>query len=69
MARDHMDTDTGEVVTVVTTPLPGDNDDFPQEAVAELRILSTEPYSSLAFVVQSRRELVPGDVASTRPGM
>ena len=69
MARDHMDTDTGEVVTVVKTPLPGDDADFPQEAVAELRILTTEPYSSLAFVVQTRRELVPGDVASTRPGM
>ena len=69
MARDHMDTDSGEVVTVVKTPLPGDDEDFPQEAVAELRILTTEPYSSLAFVVQSRRELVPGDVASTRPGM
>lgn len=68
MARDYMDTDTDEVVTVVKTPLPGDDDEFPQEAVAELRILTTEPYSSLAFVVQSRRELVPGDVATTRPG-
>jgi LysM domain len=68
MERDRMNIETGEVVTVEQTPLPGDEDTFPEEAVAELRILTTERYSSLAFVVQSRRELSPGDVASTRPG-
>jgi len=48
--------------------MPGDDDQFPDEAVAELRVLTTERYSSLALVTQSRRELYPGDVASTRPG-
>lgn len=67
MGRDRMRLDTGEVV-VERTPLPGDDDQFPDEAVAELRVLSTERYSSLALVTQSRRELLPGDVATTRAG-
>jgi len=67
MSRDRMRLDTDDV-QVERTPLPGDDDQFPEEAVAELRVLSTERYSSLAIVTQSRRELLPGDVATTRPG-
>lgn len=67
MSRDRMRLDTDQV-QVERTPLPGDDDQFPEEAVAELRVLSTERYSSLAIVTQSRRELIPGDVATTRPG-
>jgi hypothetical protein len=66
--RDRMRLDTAEQVEVERTPLPGDDDQFPEEAVAELRVLSTERYSALAFVVQTRRELLPGDVALTRVG-
>jgi len=67
MTRDRMRLDNDKVV-VERTPMPGDDDQFPEEAVAELRVLTTERYSSLALVTQSRRELYPGDVATTRPG-
>jgi hypothetical protein len=68
MSRTRLQLDSDEVVHFDDTPLLGDDKDFPEEAVAELRILSTEPTTSLAFIVQSRRELVPGDTATTRPG-
>ena len=68
MARDRMRLDTPEQVQVERTPLPGDNDEFPEEAVAELRVLTSERFSSLALVSQARRELVAGDVATTRAG-
>jgi hypothetical protein len=67
MSRDRMRLDTDQV-QVERTPLPGDDDQFPEEAVAELRVLTAERFSCLAFVSQSRRELVPGDVATTRAG-
>ena len=61
--------DTAEQVEVERTPLPGDDDQFPDEAVAELRVLTTERYSSLALVAQvAARGFSPGDVASTRAG-
>ncbi|HEV8549028.1 MAG TPA: LysM peptidoglycan-binding domain-containing protein [Polyangiaceae bacterium] len=68
MSRDRMILDTNEQVDYDRTPLPGDDQKFPDEAIAELRVLTTERYSSLAFVAQTRRELVPGDVALTRVG-
>jgi len=68
MARDRMRLDSPDPVQVERTPLPGEDDQFPAEAVAELRILTAERFSSLALVSQSRRELVPGDVATTRAG-
>jgi hypothetical protein len=67
-ARDRLQMETSENVKVEKTPLPGEDAQFPEEAVAELRILTTERYSSLALVTQSRRELSPGDVATTRAG-
>ena len=36
--------------------------------VAELRVLRTEKYSSIAIVTQSKREVVSGDLAVSRPG-
>lgn len=50
------------------TPTDGDDTQFPSEVVAELRVLRTEKYSSVAIVVETRRELEPGDVAVTLPG-
>jgi len=50
------------------TPKDGDERKFPEESVAELRVLRTEKYSSIAIVTQSQRELVAGDLAVTRPG-
>jgi hypothetical protein len=55
--------DSPEIVDIETTPLSGKEKDFPEEVVAELRVLTTEAKSSVALVIQSRRELVPGDRA------
>src|SRR5450755_1133586 len=50
------------------TPTDGDERKFPVESVAELRVLRTEKYSSIAIVTQSQREVVSGDLAVSRPG-
>jgi LysM domain len=50
------------------TPTDGDEKTFPEDTVAELRVLRSEKYSSIAIVTQSKRELVSGDLAVTRPG-
>jgi hypothetical protein len=69
MAGDRMLTDVPESGRSERTPLPGENKSFPAEQIAELRVLTTERYSSLAIVMTSTRELVPGDVAFARAGM
>ncbi|MFZ5889448.1 MAG: LysM peptidoglycan-binding domain-containing protein [Myxococcota bacterium] len=63
MARDRVRMDSPERVDVETTPLRGEPEKFPEEAVAELRVLRTEKQSAIALVTQSRREVVPGDRA------
>jgi hypothetical protein len=50
------------------TPTDGDERKFPVDSVAELRVLRTEKYSSIAIVTQSQREVVSGDLAVSRPG-
>ncbi|HWZ88282.1 MAG TPA: LysM peptidoglycan-binding domain-containing protein, partial [Polyangiaceae bacterium] len=40
------------------TPTDGDEKKFPEDSVAELRVLRTEKYSSIAIVTQSQREVV-----------
>ena len=50
------------------TPIHGDNDKFPEDTIAELRVLRTEKYSSIALVTASKREVVSGDLAVSRPG-
>lgn len=67
-AKDRVRMDSTKNAEVETTPLPGENDKFPEEQVAELRVLSTEKWSSVALVTQSRRELQAGDVAVARSG-
>lgn len=63
MMRDRLNMDSPERVEIEKTPLVGNESKFPPEAVAELRVLRTEPKSSVALVVHARRELVPGDRA------
>lgn len=41
--------------------LKGRPQDFPEEVIAELRVVRTHPFSSLAIVSQSTREIEPGD--------
>lgn len=50
------------------TPMQGTEKQFPSEVVAELRVLRTEKYSSLAIVMEARRELEPGDIAVSLEG-
>jgi hypothetical protein len=66
--RDRVRIDSPDNVEIERTPLPGDQDKFPEEAVAELRVLRAEKFSSLALVTSSRREVVPGDLAVTKAG-
>ena len=68
MVRDRLKMDSPEIVDIETTPLSGDERKFPEEVVAELRVLRAEPKSAVALVLQSRRELVPGDRAVARAG-
>ncbi len=63
MTRERVRMDSPERVDLETTPLHGETKDFPEEAVAELRVLRAERFSSVALVVQARREVVPGDRA------
>jgi hypothetical protein len=68
MSRDRIRIDSPQNVEVESTPLAGDEKAFPEEVIAELLVLRTEKYSSLAMVTQSRREVVSGDLAVTRKG-
>lgn len=50
------------------TPLEGDDKQFPSEVLAELRVLRTEKYSAIAIVMETRREIEPGDIAIALEG-
>lgn len=67
-AKERVRMDSTKNAEVEATPLPGESEKFPEEQVAELRVLSTEKWSSVALVTQSRRELLAGDVAVARSG-
>lgn len=69
MARDRLLLDVPTRVTVEATPLEGDDQDFPDEVVAELRIVRAHRFSSLALVTRSSEEIEPGDEAVTRKGL
>jgi hypothetical protein len=60
--------DSPEPADAEDTPKDGDESKFPIDSIAELRVLRTEKYSSIAIVTQSQREVVSGDLAVTRPG-
>jgi hypothetical protein len=68
MARGRVRTDVPEHVQVEYTPISGKDEDFPEEIVAELRVLRTKPYTSLTVVTMSHREIEPGDRAVARKG-
>lgn len=69
MMSDRLKMESPERVHIERTPMRGNQETFPEEAVAQLRILRTEKLSALAIVTQSRREVVPGDRALARPGL
>jgi hypothetical protein len=55
-------------VEISRTPLHGDEQAFPEEIVAELRVVKAHRYSSLVTVTQSKVEIEPGDRAVARAG-
>ena len=68
MARSTIRMNSAERVEVVPTPLRGDEQDFPEEIVAELRVIKAHKYSSLVLVTHARVEIEPGDRAVARAG-
>jgi hypothetical protein len=67
-ASSSINVQSDERVEIRRTPLHGDEQNFPEEIVAELRIVKAHRYSSLVAVIQSRVELEPGDRAVARAG-
>ena len=68
MLKYRMKIESSKASEVERTPIEGDDKQFPSEVLAELRVIRAEKYSSLAIVVESRRELEPGDVATSLQG-
>jgi len=68
MLKYRMKIDSAQSADAERTPLDGSEKEFPSEVVAELRVIRAEKYSSLALVVESHRELEPGDVAVSLEG-
>lgn len=67
-ARDRLRMDVPERASVEATPLKGNEKDFPEEIVGELRVLRANKYSSVCLVTVSHREIEPGDRAVARKG-
>lgn len=55
-------------VEVSRTPMHGDEQAFPEEIVAELRVVKAHRYSSLVTVTHAKVEIEPGDRAVARAG-
>ena len=68
MARSRIRMDVPERVDVEETPLHGDEADFPEEVVAEVRVIRAHRYASLVLVTASQEEIQPGDTLVARKG-
>ena len=68
MTRRRMLISSSEEAASEDTPINGETEKFPEDTIAELRVLRTEKYSSIALVTASKREIVSGDLAVTHPG-
>lgn len=51
-----------------TIPTPRDEQALPEEAIAELRVITVKKSSSMALVTSARREIEPGERAEARKG-
>ncbi len=67
-ARDRLRLDVEEHSEVQPTVLKREERDFPEEIIAELRVVHADRYSSLVLVTSSAREVVSGDRAIARQG-
>jgi hypothetical protein len=68
MARSRIRMEVPERVELEVTELEGDEESFPEEVVAELRVIRSHRFSSLAVITESSEEIEPGDQAVTRKG-
>jgi hypothetical protein len=68
MLKYRMKIESAKSADAERTPTEGSDKEFPNEVLAELRVLRTEKYSALAIVIEARRELEPGDVAVSLQG-
>jgi hypothetical protein len=68
MARDRIPLDVPATTQIEPTPLVGDHEQFPEEVVAELRVIRAHRFSSLALVTRSSEEIEPGDEVVARKG-
>ncbi len=68
MASSRIEMYSDENLDVEAVPMHGNEQDFPEEVVAELRIVRADKQSSLALVTRSSVEIVPGDRAIARSG-
>jgi hypothetical protein len=68
MARDTLRIDSTDPAELRTTTLRRDDKDFPDEIIAELRIVQASRYSATTVVVESNKEIVVGDQAVAREG-
>jgi hypothetical protein len=67
-ARSSIKLDVPESLQFEVAPLHGDEQKFPEEVVAELRIIETHKFSAFAVVSESATEILPGDRAVARSG-
>ena len=68
MASTRILMDSPDGMEFEATPLDGDDEMFPEEVVAELRVIRAHKYSSLALITESSEEVEPGDQAVARKG-
>jgi LysM domain len=68
MASTRILMDVPESMEFEATPLDGTDEMFPEEVVAELRVIRAHKYSSLALVTESNEEVEPGDEVVARKG-
>jgi hypothetical protein len=68
MARQRALMHSPEEAQVEMTPLRGEQKNFPDEIIGELRVLRTERFSAIALVTASSREIAPGDRAVAKKG-
>jgi LysM domain len=68
MASTRILMDVPDSMEFEATPLEGDDEMFPEEVVAELRVIRAHKYSALTLVTESNEEVEPGDQAVARKG-
>ena len=68
MARTRLRLNAAESLATDPTPLRGNERDFPEEIVAELRVIDVHARSALAVVSHADVEIIPGDRAVAKSG-